>query len=81
MKSIYSFSNSGLSKKSDSQVKGVASNILFIKYLICIKGLNALSKLGNTGLPLAPNIYWWFQSTKGYFTVVALLYPDVLAFK
>ena len=82
LKSIYNFSKSVVSKKAEVKVKGVASKILFIIYLILMKGLNALSKLGKTGFPEVSKVNWWFQSTKGYFktfVVVAPATPVLLA--
>ena len=45
-----------------------------------MKGLKAVSKEVKTGFPEAPKYHCLFQSTNGYFTVSALLNPDVLEF-
>ena len=80
LKSINNFLNSVESKNSLVNVKGVASNILSIKYLSCINGLNALcneGKAGKLAVPAEPSEISILpvQSTKGYFKTLVLLTP------
>ena len=85
LKSIYNFLKSASSKNSEVKEKGVFWNILSIKYLIFIKGLNACSSDVNSGFPivallpvdpLAKSIDP-SQFTNGYLIVFAALKPDV----